>query len=93
MIGGVAILFTVLQSLDPALFSNFVLLGDFNIDFYNPGHHLYSKLHSLLWYVHVCKSPRILTPVFFNLQKVFDSVPHRPLVHKREELGVDRYIC
>ena len=34
---------TTLHSLDPVLFSNFVLLGDFNINFYNPNHPLYSN--------------------------------------------------
>ena len=28
--------YTALEGLDPSYFSNFVLLGDFNIDFYNP---------------------------------------------------------
>ena len=37
---------TTLLSLDPVLFSNFVLLGDFNINFYNPNHPLYSKTDS-----------------------------------------------
>lgn len=41
-------LFTTLQSLDAGLFSNFVLLGDFNIDFCNPHHYLYSRLASML---------------------------------------------
>ncbi len=41
-------LFAVLQSLDPALFSTSVLLGDFYSEYYNPGHHLYSRLHSLI---------------------------------------------
>ena len=38
---------TILHSLDPALFSNFVL-RDFNIDFYNPHHPLYSRLTALM---------------------------------------------
>ena len=39
---------TIVQSLDPALFSNFVLIGDFNIDFYNSHHPLYSRLNCLI---------------------------------------------
>ena len=39
---------TILHSLDPALLSNFVLLGDFNIDFYNPHHPLYPRLTTLM---------------------------------------------
>ena len=41
-------LFSVLESLDSSYFSNFVLLGDFNIDFCNPLHPPYSKLTSLM---------------------------------------------
>ena len=41
-------LFSVLEGLDASCFSNFVLLGDFNIDFYNPLHPLYSKLTNLM---------------------------------------------
>ena len=32
------------ESLDIVKYSNFILLGDFNIDFYNTGHHLMSRL-------------------------------------------------
>ena len=39
---------TILHSLDPALLSNFVLLGDFNMDFYNPHHPLYPRLTTLM---------------------------------------------
>ena len=41
-------LFSVLESLDSSYFSNFVLLGGFNIDFCNPNLPLYSKLTSLM---------------------------------------------
>ena len=41
-------LFSVLESLDSSYFSNFVLLGDFNINFCNPNLPLYSKLTSLM---------------------------------------------
>ena len=36
-------LYSIFLSLDPALFSNFIFLGDFNIDFYNPTHPLFNK--------------------------------------------------
>ena len=32
------------ESLDIVKYSNFILLGDFNIDFYNTGHHMMSRL-------------------------------------------------
>jgi len=41
-------LYTSIESLDISRFSNFVLLGDFNIDFSNPGCVLYPKLSNLL---------------------------------------------
>ena len=41
-------LYSVLESLDPTVLSNFVLLGDFNIDFYNHNHPLFCKLSSFL---------------------------------------------
>ena len=41
-------LFSVLESLDSSFFSDFVLLGDFNIDFCNSNLPLYSKLTSLM---------------------------------------------
>ena len=36
-----------LETLDISQFSNFVCVGDFNIDFNNSSHHLYPKLHSV----------------------------------------------
>ena len=41
-------LYNTISSLDPSWLSNLVLLGDFNVDFYNPCHHLYSKLQCML---------------------------------------------
>lgn len=38
---------TTLECLDTSRFSNFILLGDFNIDFYNPTTSLHSKLTNL----------------------------------------------
>ena len=42
------VLYSVLETLDPKVLSSFVLLGDFNIDFCNQRHPLFSKLSSLL---------------------------------------------
>ena len=39
---------TTLQILNPAVFSNFLLLGDFNVDFCNPNSNLYSHVNDLL---------------------------------------------
>ena len=33
------------ESLNIVKYSNFILLGDFNIDFYNTGHHLMSRFN------------------------------------------------
>jgi len=41
-------LFLLLVKLGAGVFSNFVLIGDFNIDFYNQRHFLFSKLNSML---------------------------------------------
>ena len=51
-----------LQSLDPLYFSNFVLVGDFNIDFYKHSHFLYSRLFSIIH--------------SFSLHQVVDSHTH-----------------
>ena len=40
-------LFTTLCSLNVCSFSNFVMVGDFNIDFSNQNHPLFSKFHSI----------------------------------------------
>ena len=39
---------TTLQIINPAYFSNFLLIGDFNVDFCNPNHFMYSHLIDLL---------------------------------------------
>ena len=39
---------TYFESLDSSYFYNFVLLGDFNVDFYNQSHFLYPHLNSIL---------------------------------------------
>ena len=39
---------TVLERLDPSYFSNFVLLGDFNIDFYKPHNPQHCKLTEIM---------------------------------------------
>ena len=41
-------LFTTLETLEISSFSNFVLIGDFNINFYNPDCFLYPKLSHIL---------------------------------------------
>ena len=41
--------FTVIQQLNLSSFSSFVLIGDFNIDFYNSSHPLFSQLNALLY--------------------------------------------
>ena len=40
--------YSALESIDYAYFSNFIFVGDFNIDFYNPSHPLYSNLSTFL---------------------------------------------
>ena len=40
--------FTTLETLETSRFSNFVLIGDFNINFYNPDCFLYPKLSHIL---------------------------------------------
>ena len=39
---------TTLQIVNPVDFSNFLLLGDFNVDFCNPEHHLFSHVSNIL---------------------------------------------
>ena len=41
-------LYSVLENLDVNILSSFVLLGDFNIDFCNSQHFLFSKLSNIL---------------------------------------------
>ena len=40
---------TTLQMVNPAQFSTFLLLGDFNVIFYNPQHHLLSHVNDILY--------------------------------------------
>ena len=42
-------IFAVVHQINPFSFSGFVLIGDFNIDFYNPSHPLFSRLNSFLY--------------------------------------------
>ena len=39
---------TTLQIVNPVDFSNFLLLGDFNVDFFNREHHLFSHVSNIL---------------------------------------------
>ena len=41
-------LFLYLQSFDTSQFSNYILLGDFNVNFCNINHPLYSRLYNIL---------------------------------------------
>ena len=41
-------LYSVFESFNPSLFHNFVIVGDFNVDFCNPSHALYQKLLTIL---------------------------------------------
>ena len=41
-------LYSILESLDVRILSSFVLLGDFNVDFYNHQHPLFCKLSRIL---------------------------------------------
>ena len=41
-------LYFVLQSLDPARFSFFLLIGDFNVDFYNQSNFLFSHISDIM---------------------------------------------
>ena len=47
---------------NPAQFSTFLLLGDFNVNFLNPQHHLFSHLRDILY--------------SFSLEKVVPSFTH-----------------
>ena len=38
-------LYSYLESIDICQLRNFVLLGDFNVDYDSPSHYMYSKLH------------------------------------------------
>ena len=40
---------TTLQMVNPAQFSTFLLLGDFNVNFYKPQHHLFSHVNDILY--------------------------------------------
>ena len=40
---------TTLQIVNPTQFSTFLLLGDFNVNFLNPQHHLFSHLRYILY--------------------------------------------
>ena len=40
---------TTLQMVNPTQFSTFLLLGDFNVNFLNPQHHLFSHLRDILY--------------------------------------------
>ena len=42
------VLYSILESLDVRILSSFVLLGDFNVDFYNHQHPLFYKLPRIL---------------------------------------------
>ena len=50
---------------------------------------LLSVLHN--WHLHLEANTDICA-VFFDLRKAFDSVPHRPLVQKLEQLGINRFL-
>ena len=61
-------LYTCLENLDITCFTNFILLGDFNIDFCNTSHHHFCKLSKLMH--------------FFSLtQVVKDPTHHSPSGH------------
>ena len=55
-------LYNCLGSLEPSCFSSFVLIGDFNIDFYNPSYFLYPHLCNFL--------------SSFSLKQVVDGYTH-----------------
>ena len=55
-------LYNCLGSLEPSSYSSFVLIGDFNIDFYNPSYFLYSHLCNIL--------------SSFSLKQVVDGYTH-----------------
>ena len=57
-------LYSLLESLDVRVFSSFVLLGDFNINFYNRQHLLFCKL-STISYSFVLKQV-ITQPTYFS---------------------------
>ena len=42
---------TTLQMVNPAQFSTFLLLGDFNVNFLNPQHHLYFHISEIFYIV------------------------------------------
>ena len=59
---------TTLQMVNPAQFSTFLLLGDFNVNFLNPQHHLYFHI-SEIFYI-VFHYIRLFLPLHMQVQMV-----------------------
>ena len=68
----------VLSNLDVSLFSRFILVGDFNVDFLSPNWPLYHKLLHVFCYSRLSPNPLILVTQVLRLSiinLVFASNP------------------
>ena len=54
------------------------------------------QLHCCQYYMHdwyqQLEEKKEVCAVFFDLRKAFDTVPHLPLMHKLQSLGVESYL-
>ena len=67
-------LYSVIENLDVAILSSFVLLGDFNIDFCKQSHPLFSKLS--IFFTEFCTNAG--RPPAYSYQPFWKSITYRP---------------